>query len=123
MTERNESIFSGFPYPEENWTKMPNVLIDLLSDLTGAELKCLLYILRHTWGYQEFGQSKRLTVDEFEQGRKRRNGSRMDVGTGLCRSTVQCSLQSLVDKGYIEVDVDDTDKGRIKKSYRVRMQE
>jgi len=43
-------MFPGFTEPTENWSKLPHSLIGALPDIrTVAELKVILYILRHTW--------------------------------------------------------------------------
>lgn len=117
------TTFDGFPYPEQNWSKLPHQFIDQhLADIrTVSELKVVLYVLRHTWGFQEFGQVKQLTTDEFMHGRRRRDGSRMDRGTGLSNRSVVEGLRRAVDHGYLIVEVDDRDKGRIKKRYALRM--
>ena len=73
------SKFDGFDIPKENWSKLPNALIAALPLFTSAsELKVVLYVLRHTWGYQEFDNPKSITLDELAHGRKRKNGTRLD---------------------------------------------
>jgi hypothetical protein len=115
--------FDGFEYPEQNWSKLPHQLTDeLLPDIeTVAELKLVIYLLRHTWGYQEFGIFKHITVDEFIYGRKHKNGERMDRGTGLSEMSVRRGLETAIKRGLIEVIVDDRDKGRVEKHYRLAM--
>jgi len=78
-------------------------------------------VLRHTWGYREFGIKKHITVDEFIRGRKRRDGSRMDRGTGLAEQSVRNGLAAAKLHGYLEEFVDDSDKARIKKYYGLKM--
>jgi hypothetical protein len=113
--------FAGFPDPQENWSKLPHALIEALPLIeTAGEVKVILYILRHTWGYQD--EEKRITVDEFMNGRRRRDGSRIDDGTGLSKPTILDGLKRAEMHGFIEVEVDDKDKGRVKKFYRLRMQ-
>jgi hypothetical protein len=44
--------FPGFLKP--NYTQVPDVILDeLMANLTGAELKVLLYIVRRTFGFQK----------------------------------------------------------------------
>ncbi len=115
------SKFSGFPIPRENWSKLPHVFIEALPIVRNVgELKCILYILRHTWGYQDTG--KRITVDEFMHGRKKRDGTRIDDGTGLAKTTILAGLKQAEAHGFIVVVIDDRDKGRVKKSYSLKMQ-
>ena len=117
----NDDRFPGFPIPRENWSKLPHVFIEALPTIkTVGELKCILYILRHTWGFQD--KDKKITVDEFMHGRKRRNRTRLDGGTGLSKTTVLVGLRQAEAHGFIMVEVDDNDKGRIKKYYSLKMQ-
>lgn len=113
--------FEGFDVPKQNWFKTPNVLLEIMQSANLAEVKVVLYLIRHTWGFQEYGRFKRITVDEFERGRKRKDGSRIDSGAGLSRQSVISGLQAAENRGYVEVQVDQRDAGRIKKYYRLRM--
>jgi len=82
-------------------------------------MKVILYILRHTWGYHD--DCKRISVDEFCNGRKRKGGERLDAGTGLSEPTVRDGLARAEAHGFITVEVDDSDLGRIQKFYSLRM--
>ena len=105
-----------FSPPTENWSKMPHELINTFPEIeTLGELKVILYILRHTWGFQD--DQKKITLDEFVNGRKRRDRTRLDNGTGLSRGTVRNGLERAEAHGFIEVEIDDSDLGRVKKHY------
>lgn len=117
----NEPEFEGFPWPSENWFKMPNCWTDLTAEMSKAEMKVIEYVLRHTWGFNEPGKYKHITTDGFMSGRKKKGGKRMDKGTGLSNGSVYSGLKEAIDHGYLEVKVDETDKARIRKSYRLRM--
>ena len=39
----SKKIFDGFARPKQNWSKLPHVLFDYLNDMTGAEIKVVLY--------------------------------------------------------------------------------
>ena len=120
--EQQELQFAGFQRPESNYFKMPNDWIDLTAEINNvAELKVVQYILRHTWGYQEYDIKKHITIDEFSHGRRRSDGSRMDKGTGLSERAVRYGLQAAVGHKLIEELVDDSDRGRTKKFYSLRM--
>lgn len=115
--------FTGFSRPESNFFKLPNEWIDITADIDNiAELKVVQYILRHTWGYQEYGIKKHITIDEFIRGRKRKDGSRMDSGTGLSEMSVRNGITKALEHGFIEAIVDDSDKARVKKYYSLKMQ-
>src|SRR5918993_3605874 len=122
--QNNDFRFAGFDKPESNWFKMPNYWTDVTAKITTlAELKVVEYILRHTWGYQEYDVKKHITIDEFVHGRRRQDGSRMDKGTGLSERAVYDGLRKAVANGLIDEETDDSDRGRIKKFYSLRMRE
>ena len=98
----SDDKFPGFPSPKENWSKLPHQLIEALPDFSSlAELKVVLYILRHTWGYQEFGEFKRITLDEFQHGRRRKDRSRLDSGIGMSENAIMDGLGRAIKHGFI----------------------
>jgi hypothetical protein len=127
--------FPGFGPPETNWHRTPNGMTDIRARIirdpgdkargiepgTAAATVVLDYILRHTWGYQEFGEAKRITIEEFIEGRRTANGTRMDAGAGPSRATIIKALTYLEQRGYLDVERDDHDLGRRKKMYKLRM--
>src|SRR5215217_7402692 len=126
MTRRRgeRTAFSGFDRPESNYFRMPNSWTDITAEIDNiAELKVVEYILRHTWGYQEYGLKNHITIDEFVNGRRLKDGSRMDKGTGLSERAVYDGLRKAVENSLIEEEIDDSDLGRIKKFYSLRMRE
>ena len=116
-------VFEGFVQPTKNYFPMPNIWIEVCAQITNlAELKVIQYVLRHTWGYHEYGKAKAITIDEFMYGRKRQDGTRMDSGTGLKSDrSVKDGLKAALQHGYLVCEVDDTDRARIKKSYALKM--
>lgn len=124
--DKNEQtmIFIGFDRPESNYFRMPNSWTDLTAGINSiAELKVVEYILRHTWGYHEYGIKKHITIDEFVHGRRRQDGERMDLGTGLSERAVYDGIRKAVEDGLIEEETDNTDRGRVRKSYSLRMRD
>jgi hypothetical protein len=119
MTDKK---FPGFEQPAQNYSKLPHTLIDCLPVFSSmAELKVVVYLLRHTWGFSEYGEPKKITTDEFMNGRKRRDGTRLDKGTGLVKNSVISGLELAVEHGFILVEVDKTDLARIEKRYCLNM--
>jgi hypothetical protein len=115
--------FDGFVDPQENWSKLPHSLIGALPLISSlAEAKVILYILRHTWGYREYGEVKRITADEFANGRKTATGTRIDNGIGMNEPAIRDGIKRAVDHGFIVAEVDDSDAGRIRKSYALNIQ-
>lgn len=114
--------FAGFSRPSQNYSKLPHDFVDCLPMIDSmAELKVVIYILRHTWGYSEFGKAKKITADEFMHGRQRKDGTRIDNGTGLSKPSVISGLESAVAHGFILVEVDNSDMARVEKFYCLNM--
>jgi len=114
--------FHGFDKPTENWSKLPHELINRLPDFTSqGEIMVVLYILRHTWGFQEFDEGKKITLDEFELGRKRRDRTRIDNGVGMSRAAILKGIKKAVEHGFIEVEEDNSDLARRKRWYKLSM--
>src|SRR5258708_8778883 len=63
-----------------------------------------------------------MTTDEFMNGRKKKDGPRIDSGTGLSKPSVIAGLKSAVEHGLLTEEIDDSDKARIKKFYKLKMQ-
>lgn len=121
----DELEFRGFSSPEQNWYKMPNEFTELAAHLVRRRMTAvvilLLYIMRHTWGFQEYGIAKKITLDEFINGRKLSDGTRMDSGTGLSNLTIRSAINDAVKVGVLVMEVDDHDKGRVRRYFRLRM--
>jgi hypothetical protein len=100
MSKKSQnSGFNGFE--QSNTTPVPDVLFDeLLSELSGSELKVLLYIIRRTAGFKKTTDAISLT--QFEKGITTREGKQLDRGCGIKRrQTIIDALASLEEKGYI----------------------
>lgn len=118
----HDGAFPGFVLASENWFRLPNEWTDITSQMKSlAELKVVEYVLRHTWGFQEYSNAKRISTNEFMHGRRRKDGSRLDRGTGLSNRSVIDGLRQAVEHGYLVEERDDRDKGRIQKLYRLHM--
>src|SRR5205807_8025569 len=122
MQSLSEQTFEGFSKPEANFFRLPNEWTDITAQVTSlAEMKLVEYVLKHTWGYSEFDMVKKITTDEFMYGRKKKSGERIDTGTGLSKPSVIAGLKSAVAHGLLEEEIDDADKARIKKYYKLKM--
>jgi len=123
MSEGQCEGFQGFTIPKQNYFKVPNEWINITAEITSlAEMKVVQYVLRHTWGFHEYGQVKRISLDEFEHGRKTKDGTRMDKGVGMSRPSITDGIRRAVEHGFLIVKTDDSDKGRVKKSYGLQME-
>ena len=107
MTTAHQATFPSFPFP--NTTQIPNDVIDsLMSQLSGGELKVLLYICRRTFGFQK--DSDRISLAQIAHGITTRTGKVLDHGTGLCKRHVINALKTLEKKNIISITrtVDET---------------
>ncbi len=91
--------FRGFRSP--NYTQVPDELFDeLLSVLSGAELKVLLYIIRRTFGFKRDADA--ISLSQMMHGITTRDGDRLDRGVGLSKPTLLQALRSLEANNIIE---------------------
>jgi hypothetical protein len=96
-----KSRFRGFRSP--NYTQVPDELFDeLLPDLSGAELKVLLYIIRRTFGWKKDRDS--ISLSQMLNGVRSRNGDGLDRGAGVSKPTLLQALRSLEERGIIETE-------------------
>ena len=99
MTTSTE--FEGFGEP--TFTGIPNKFLDfLMQDLSESELKVMLYIFRHTYGYTtQYGDRKAadaISYSQFMEGIKRFDGSQVDRGAGVSERSLATALKSLVQR-------------------------
>ncbi len=99
MKKQDDFNFNGFE--PANTTPVPDVLFDeLLSYLTGAELKVLLYIIRRTRGFKK--ETDAISLTQFQKGITTKDGKQLDKGCGIDdRQTIINALASLEKKNCI----------------------
>src|SRR5258708_13748420 len=92
------ATFPGFSAP--NYTQVPDELFDdLLTDLSGAELKVLLYIIRRTFGFKKTEDN--ISLSQMLNGITKKEGEVLDKGTGLSKKTLLAALNTLEEKHII----------------------
>ncbi|MEX0704709.1 MAG: replication protein [Planctomycetales bacterium] len=90
--------FRGFYNPRT--TPVPDNFFDeVLPDLSGAEVKVLLYVFRRTFGFKR--DSDNISLSQMVSGITKRDGTVLDRGTGLSKSTAAEALRTLVAKGML----------------------
>jgi hypothetical protein len=107
MATANQTTFPGFQFPTT--TPVPDEVFDvLMPQLSGAELKVLLYICRRTFGFKK--ESDTISLHQIAHGITTRDGRVLDGGTGLCKRHVIRALKVLEKKNIIKVTrkVDET---------------
>jgi hypothetical protein len=125
-----EYIFPGFPTinDQDGFTQISNHWFDILQQIDNlAELKVVFYVMRHTWGYQDKDgkrdEFKKITTDEFVNGRQRSDETRIDSGTNLGLTATKDGIKKATQHQYLICDVNDNDRARIKKYYGLKMLE
>ena len=92
------ATFQGFLAP--NYTQVPDELFDdLLTELSGAELKVLLYIIRRTFGFKKTEDT--ISLSQMLNGITTKAGEALDKGTGLSKKTLLVALNTLEAKHII----------------------
>ncbi|MBA4116376.1 MAG: replication protein [Rubrobacter sp.] len=109
--------FAGFKNP--NYTLVPDEVFDeLLTRLSGAELKVLLYVIRRTFGFKK--DFDNISLSQMLNGIVRKDGSALDRGVGLSKPTLLQALRSLQDKNIIATERRrSADKGDQPTAYRL----
>lgn len=94
----HDFYYSGFKSP--NTTQVPDELFDvLLPELSDAELRVLLYIIRRTFGFKK--EADNISLRQMVEGITTRDGRVLDRGVGVSKATVSRALQGLQVKGII----------------------
>jgi phage replication O-like protein O len=98
MDKANQVTFQGFQFPTT--TPVPDEVFDvLMPQLSGAELKVLLYICRRTFGFKK--ESDNISLQQIATGITTRDGRVLDRGTGLCLTSITTAISSLEQKEII----------------------
>ena len=116
--------FKGFIIPKTNYFRLPNDWLDMIRGMPLCEERIILYVLRHTWGYNgQEEKPKRISIDEFMNGRKKKNGDRIDGGLGLSSNSVREGVRLAVEHGYLKVEEKGHDRARIQRFYSLVLTE
>lgn len=118
MTRTQPLAFAGFTSP--NYTQVPDELFDaLMTQLSDAELRVLLYIIRRTFGFKR--DSDAISLSQMVSEITTKEGQVLDSGTGLSKSTVARGLKSLREKGVIVATRNSSvSRGNQPTTYRLR---
>jgi Bacteriophage replication protein O len=98
MSKDVQKHFKGYSKP--NYTPVPDELFDeQLPDLSGAELKVLLYIIRRTFGFKK--ESDNISLQQLLHGIITKQDVVLDRGTGLSKKTLLETIKNLTEKNLI----------------------
>jgi len=121
MSDQITYQFGGFQSPR--YTPTPDELFDELlapGRLTEGELRLVLYIIRHTFGWKK--DSDAISLSQISEGIFRKDGSRLDWGAGISRATAARAVTGLERKGIIVATRKQTAaRGNETTTYRLRM--
>jgi len=102
-------VFPGFYRPRSNYYRLPNDWFDVWRAARAARdggrivapLKATEYVVKWTWGYQNFDRPVRLSWHHFQYGRVV-GKVRLDRGTGLSSRILGEALDTAVELGFLE---------------------
>ncbi len=110
MPKNSENTFQYEGFTNPNYTQVPDDVFDVIApELTEAELRVLLYVIRRTFGFKKDRDAISLT--QMVEGIRARDGRLLDKGTGMSRRGVMKGCAGLIDKGIITVEKRLSDQG------------
>lgn len=90
--------FAGYGQP--TFTQIPDYFLDhQMHTLTGAAVKVMLYIFRHTYGYRKTCDA--ISYQQFVTGIVRADGQIVDQGAGISTRGLAAALDELEEKSLI----------------------
>ena len=94
--------FEHFPgFAQVRYTQVPDLFFDRIAPLLSeAELRVILYIFRHTFGWKK--DFDRISLAQMVDGIRRQDGSVVDLGTGMAKTSVVRGVKGLIEKRLIE---------------------
>ncbi len=119
MPKKATVQFPGFSSP--NFTQVPDEFFDILMpQLSDAELRVLLYIIRRTFGFKR--DCDDISLSQMVSGITTKDGQVLDTGTGLSKATVARGLKGLREKGVVTaIRNRSEERGDMPTTYRLRM--
>jgi hypothetical protein len=113
--------YTGFSSP--NGTVVPDDVFDVLApNLTEAELRVLLYIIRRTFGFKK--ESDQISLKQMVEGIRTKEGKVLDHGAGVAKSAAARAIHGLVEKGIITVSRNRTrERGDVATTYTLRFKD
>ncbi|MEI7557256.1 replication protein [Candidatus Chlorohelix sp.] len=97
-------VFGGFS-SQNRYAVLDEVTDHLMAHLSEAEFKVLHYIIRRTLGFHK--PTDAISLQQFCHGIRRRDGTILDCGTGLAKTTVLRGIEGLLGKRIIWEQIQD----------------
>lgn len=116
--QQDQFYYEGFSGP--NGTIVPDDVFDVLAPrLKESELRVLLYVIRRTFGFGKNADA--ISLRQLTDGICTRQGTVLDIGTGMSRKAVIAGIKGLIEKGVITVHKSKSHRGdRQVNVYRLR---
>jgi DNA-binding MarR family transcriptional regulator len=103
MSKQSDTPFKFRGFQGPNYTMVPDELFDeLMVELSGGELKVLMYIIRRTFGFKRDSDS--ISLSQMLNGITTRDGRTLDRGVGISKPTLLQALRSLEEKNVIQTE-------------------
>lgn len=121
MPRSTSTPFEGFSSP--NGTVVPDELFDvLMPQLTEAELRVLLYIIRRTFGFKK--SSDDISLRQIVDGITTKDGRALDHGAGVGKTAAVRAIKGLAERGVIVAQRNmSTERGNEPSTYAVRFKD
>jgi hypothetical protein len=112
--------FTGFGPP--HFTQVPDIFFDEVApNLSEAELRVALYIIRRTFGWKK--DRDRISLKQMVEGITGRDGAVIDRGTGMSKAGVARGIRGLVAKCVIVSERNNSQaRGDEPTTYRLRFE-
>ena len=97
----HENVIVSFEgYGDPNYTQIPDRFLDeQMHDLSGAEVKVMLYIFRRTYGFKK--RADAISYAQLLNGITTHDGRKLDYGAGVSNGSLAKALAALEERGYI----------------------
>jgi hypothetical protein len=91
---------NSFPDLQQGFTQIPNYFLDHIApELSQTELRVMLYVYRHTLGFQKLSDT--ICYEQFLNGVVTSDGRRVDQGAKVSRRALVPALAALEARGLI----------------------
>src|SRR5581483_10104344 len=110
--------YEAIPDKKQDWYSVPRDVADYMF-LVGANTWRILSFTLDATNYTNQKEPKRITLDEFRFGRRKRDRSRLRAGTSASEPTILTSIREGIASDTLYVEADGHDQGRIQKRYAV----
>jgi hypothetical protein len=85
-----------------NTTQVPNIIFDeIMHNLSGNELKVLMFFIRQRYGFQKFSGSFEYSISQICNGIRKKDGTIICKGTGISNRVALAATETLFKKWHL----------------------